>query len=873
MGGFFMKKTKKTMAIFMSIVMLMSCFSIASSAVSGNVPADIIEMSSQVAVELEQEGIVLLKNEENILPLGNKNVNIFGAGSVVPFLGGAGSGAITTEDPVTFYEALDENKINYNKELRDLYEKECSGNETPKTSNTVINNLLQLVLAKNSLDEMACDKLTDEIMKNAVNFSDTAIIVISRTSAETTDLTKDVLRLQEEEKKLVEKVTSSFENVIVLFNTGNIMEMGWLDEYDNIKAAALIWIPGEFGMRAVAQMLTGKVNPSGRLTDTVAYSVDDHPSTECFGTYEYEGGGYYVEYLEGIYVGYRYFETFAKNKVQYPFGYGLSYTTFAKEMVSYNIGDEIITIDVKVTNTGSVAGKDTVQVYYSAPYTNGGIEKSTICLGGYEKTKMLQPSESETVTVALKISDMMSYDKNDLEAWILEKGDYKIIVGENVREHIDSFTYTIAEDVIVKHDSVSENEIKNLFDFAYSDFTILSRSDVENTYPAARQLTATEEILNPDTLPAPITEGEAPKTGVKYEETIILQDVYENPELMDKFLDQLTVSEMITLVAHSGYETQGINRLGVPKTYDNDGPSCVKGAHGQTYFDCGTAYPCATAIACTWNDDLAYKMGESAGIEADAMNTDIWYAPGANLHRNPMGGRNFEYFSEDPLVAGRMSANIVAGAKSKGLITTIKHFVLNEQESHRNGIFTWADEQTLRELYLKAFEIPVKEGGSDGIMSAYNRLGTDWCGGCSELLNDLLRTEWGYDGYVVSDYSSNMTGSGYMSPVVGVYNGNDTMLTGLWLLSMPSHIIEMRKAYNNDPIGFGTALRKACRNIMIVKMKTKAFLEPTEDAPYLTDLYIQPDEWEWTEPYLISKVKYIVSNVVNTVILVVRVIM
>lgn len=868
-----MKKSKRIIAILLVVIMLLSCLPISSMAVSGNVPADIIAMSSQVAVELEQEGIVLLENEDNVLPIGDKKVNIFGAGSVVPFLGGAGSGAITTDDPVTFYEALDENGINYNPELRALYEQECSGNETPKTGNTVVNNLLQLVLAKNSLEEMVCEKLTDEVMQNAVAFSDTAIIMISRTSRETADIPEEVLRLSEEEVKLVEKVTSSFQNVIVLFNTGNVMEMGWLEEYESIKAAAMVWIPGEFGMRAVAQMLTGEVNPSGRLTDTVSYRISDHPSSECFGTHEYDGGGYYVEYLEGIYVGYRYFETFAKDKVQYPFGYGLSYTEFEKELVSYDISEETITVNVKVTNVGNVSGKDTVQIYYSAPYYDGGIEKSAICLAGYDKTGMLSPGKSETVSVEFKISDMMSYDKDNLEAWILEKGDYKIILGENVREHIDSFTYTVENDIVVKYDTVSGNEIKNLFDFAYSDFTILSRNDFDGTYPEARVLTATDEILNPDQLPEPTLVGEAPKMGVEYETPIMLQDVYDNPELMDKFLDQLTLEEMIWLVCHSGYETQGIDRLGVPKTYDNDGPSCVKGAHGQTYFDCGTAYPCATAIACTWNDELAYKMGESAGIEADAMDTDIWYAPGANIHRNPMGGRNFEYFSEDPIISGRMAAGIVAGAKSKGLITTIKHFALNEQESHRNGIFTWADEQTLREIYLKAFEIPVKEAGCDGIMSAYNRIGTNWCGGCSELLNDLLRTEWGYTGYVVSDYSSNMTGSGYMSPAVGVYNGNDTMLTGLWLISMPSHIIEMEKAYYNDPIGFGTALREACRNIMNVKMKTKAFLEPSEDAPYLTDLFIKPDEWEFEEPYTVSNILYLLKNVVNAIILVVRIIM
>ncbi len=868
-----MKTLKKLTAVLMSAVLLLSCFSVAVSAVSGDVPADVIAMSSKVAVELEQEGIVLLKNEDEVLPLAGKKVNVFGAGSVVPFLGGAGSGAITTEDPVLFYEALDESGIEYNKELRALYEKECNSNAMPKTGNTVVNNLLQLALAKNSLEEMNSKKLTEEIMANAVNYSDTAIIVISRTSAENSDLTPQVLRLQEQEQAMVEKVTAAFENVVVLFNTGNVMEMGWLDEYDSVKAAALIWIPGEFGMRAVAQMLKGEVNPSGRLADTVAYSVEDHPSTNNFGTYEYDGGGYYVEYQEGIYVGYRYFETFAKDKVQYPFGYGLSYTTFEKQLVSNRVSDSKISVDVTVKNTGEAAGKDSVQVYYSAPYS-GKIEKSAICLAGYAKTSVLQPGESETVTVEFDVEDMMSYDKDNLEAWVLEKGDYEIILGENVREHIDSFTYTVENDKVKKYDETSGNEIKNLFDFAYSGFTVLSRENVESTYPSARKLTATKEIKNPDEFPEPATQGTAPKTGVKYSDgTVKLEDVHKNPELMDKFLDQLTVDEMITLVIRGGYETVGVDRLGVPETYDNDGPSCVKGPHGQTYFNCGTAYPCATAIACTWNDDLAYKMGESAGIEADAMQTDIWYAPGANIHRSPMGGRNFEYFSEDPLVSGNMASGIVAGAKSKNLVTTIKHFALNDQESHRNGIFTWADEQTIREIYLKAFEIPVKEGGCDGIMSAYNRIGTDWCGGCSELLVDLLRTEWGYEGYVISDFSSNFTGAGYMSPVLGVYNGNDLMLSGFWTISKPLQSLEMKKAYRNDPIGFGIALREATRNIMIAKMKTNAFLNPAEDAPYTLDIFIKPDEWDFTDPIIISPIKYIFANFVNALVLFVRVIM
>ena len=864
-----MKKFNKITAIILVFAVLMSCLAIPAFAVSGNIPADVIAMSSQVAVEIEQEGIVLLKNEDNSLPLAGKKVNIFGTASVVPLLGGAGSGAITTHDPVYFYEALDEAGIEYNTELMELYEKHCGSNEIPKTGSTVLNNLLQLVLAKSSLKEMNPDKLTDSVMENAKAFSDTAIIVIGRTSAENSDLSPETLRLSDNERAMVEKVAAAFSDVIVLFNTGNVMEMGFLDEYESIKAAAIIWITGEFGMRAVGQMLAGEVNPSGRLADTVAYSIYDPPSTQNFGTYKYNGGEYYVEYQEGIYVGYRYFETFAKDKVQYPFGHGLSYTTFEKEIVSYSTDNGKITVDVKVTNTGDVSGKDVVQIYYSAPYS-GKIEKSAICLGGYEKSKLLAPGESETLRVEFDINDMASYDRFVNQAWVLEKGDYQIILGENVREHIDSFTYTLEEEVVIKNDEVSGTEIENLFDDAYSGFTVLSRSDAVGTYPAARSLDKTDAIKNADKYPAATKEGAAPKMGVTYDTGVItLKDVYENEELMDKFLDQLTLDEMTHLVTHSGYQTYGIERLGIPKTWDNDGPSSIKGAHGITYTDCGTAYPCATAIACTWNKDLANKMGDSVGIEARSIGTDIWYAPGVNIHRNPMGGRNFEYFSEDPVLSGTMGAEVIDGAWGQGLVTTIKHFAMNDQESHRAGIFTWADEQAMREIYLKAFEIPVKESACYGIMSAYNRIGTDWCGASSELLNDLLRKEWGYDGYVVSDYSNNFIGNGYMSPVLAVYNGNDTMLTGVWFLNMPSHLAAVKMQYYIDPIGFGTAMREACKNVLNAKMKTKAFLEPGYFVDN-EDLTIKEEDWEFTEPRILSNLEFQFTNLVNRIVMIFR---
>lgn len=865
------KRLFKLLSLVMAAVILLSVALPTVSATSGNIDPDIIAETSKTAVELESEGIVLLKNEDNVLPLEGKKINIFGAGSVCPFLGGAGSGAITTDDPVTFYEALDADGIEYNTELRKLYEKNCGSNKMPKTDNTVINNLLQLVLAKNSLEEMATRKLTDSVMARAAEFSDTALIMISRTSAENKDLTADVLRLNKTEKELVEKVTSTFENVVVLFNTGNIMEMGWLNEYDSIKAAAMIWIPGEFGMTAVARMLCGKVNPSGKLADTVAYKVEDHPSTECFGSNRYKGGEYYVEYLEGIYVGYRYFETFAKDKVQYPFGYGLSYTSFDRQLIGSSTSGGKITAKVKITNTGKRSGKDVVQLYYSAPYYVGGLEKSAICLGGFAKTRLLAPGESETLTVSFDINDMASYDRADRQAWVLEKGEYKIYAASDIREHYGEFTYTLGKDKVIKTDSATRAEIKNLFDDVYGGYTILSRSDPEGTYPQFRALTASEAVKNSDKLPDPMTEGEAPKTGVKYDKTITLRDVYEDESLWDAFLDQLTLDEMTMLVIDGGYETYGVERLGIPHTMDNDGPSSVKGRNGLLYTDCGTAYPCETAIACTWNCPLAEKMGEGVGKEAEDMGTDIWYAPGVNIHRNPMAGRNFEYFSEDPVISGKMASAIISGCASQGLVTTIKHFVLNDQESNRAGIYTWADEQTMREIYLKAFEIPIKETKCCGIMSAFDRLGTVWCGASSALLNDLLRTEWGFEGFVVSDYSSNFTGTGYMNPVLAVYNGNDTILTGIWALNKPSHVAAIKLAYRRDPIGFGKALREACKNLCIAKMQTRAFLHPEKvyDDSLAASLQ-KPSDWNFEFPYAFSALRYVLNNTMNVVLWLLR---
>ncbi|MBR5112190.1 MAG: glycoside hydrolase family 3 C-terminal domain-containing protein, partial [Clostridia bacterium] len=521
-----------------------------------------------------------------------------------------------------------------NNELRSLYEKNIGTNKMPKTDNTVINNLLQVALSIDSLKEMPVNKLTEKIMNNAQAFSDTALIMISRTSAEGSDLSYDTLKLSDIEKELVDKVTSSFNNVIIIFNIGNVMQMDWLDKYENIKSAAIVWIPGEFGFASVAKMLTGEVNPSGKLADTITFNPEDHPSGECFGRFSYsdDSAKHFVEYQEGIYVGYRYFETFAKDKVQFPFGYGISYTEFEKEVTNTSFNEDTISVSISVTNTGERAGKETVQVYYSAPYTDGGIEKSEIVLGGFAKSDLLNPGESQELKVEFNTDDMASYDFKTHEAWVLESGTYKIIAADNARDFIESFDYRISEEKIIKNDSKTGTEIKNLFDDSYNGFKNLSRADEAGTYPKAEARVQNEAVKNADSLPEPVKEGTAPKTGAKYDKTITLQDVAENEELWDKFLDQLTLDEMALLVSDGGYGTAGVERLGIPATMDNDGPSSVKGRNGLLYTDSGVAFPCETAIACTWNTEIAERIGKAVGKESDDIGTDIWYAPAVNIH-------------------------------------------------------------------------------------------------------------------------------------------------------------------------------------------------------------------------------------------------
>ena len=821
---------KRTVSLVLALILVFSASAnaFAASLISSETTAKSVEIAEQI----ESEGIVLLKNEDDVLPLKTRKVNVFGAASCsIAFAGAAGSGAVRSSDAVGFYDALDNAGIEYNKSLYNIYAKNTGTKFDLGIISYVITVLKQFFGGGQS--EMPAKKLTDSVMKQAVDFSQTAIIVIGRVGTEMKDLSIEKLNLTSDETEMIDKVCSAFSDVIVVFNISNITDMSWLEDYDSIKAAMIMWLPGEVATNSVGKVLTGEVNPSGKLVDTISYDIEDHPASENFGNYMYKGvpgiPKYFVDYEEGIYVGYRYFETFAPEKVQYPFGFGLSYTDFEWNVTDFTANNEEISVTVKVTNTGDTAGKEVVQLYFSAPYYEGGIEKSAIELAAYGKTKELAPDESDILEISFDVRDMASYDAVTEEAWVLDKGEYKIHVAHDIRTFEESCTYTVADKVVYKTDDNSGNEIGNLFEFAEGDLTYLSRSDAESTYPAppsAEDYRAPSEVINSDKRPEPTTEGEAPKIGVKYDKTITLQDVAKDESLWDAFLDQLTLNEMIALITDCGYETTAVKRLGIPATSDNDGPSCVKGEGGLLYSQCGLAFPVATALACTWNDELAEEFGEIIGEEAEQLGTHVWYAPGCNIHRSPQGGRNNEYYSEDPLISGRMSAAVTRGAQSKGLVVTVKHFAANEQETNRqsNGLYTWLNEQSLREIYLEPFEITVKDGQAKGIMSAYNRIGAEWCGGSKALITNLLREEWGFDGFVITDASIDLTGEGYLDPVLAVYARNSGILTMLYVVSAPQTRLSLRFAYMKDPIGMGKAMRLCVYDICRMKMETNAFI-------------------------------------------------
>lgn len=785
--------------------------------------------AKEVAVKLQEEGVVLLKNENNTLPLSStetKKLAVFGWDSYGTVYGGTGSGSAKTDQAITLYEALEAQGFELYKDLEAVYKKYKADRQAGLSVGSTDFTIYETPLADYG----------DAVLNGAKDFTDTAIIVFGRTGGEGNDLPADYLELSKDEKDLLDWVTGNFKNVIVLLNIANAMELGFLEEHDNIDAAMWIGFPGLEGMTGVAEAISGVVNPSGRLVDTYVYDLTKDPTyhnASTWGVKEYTDrtGGFYVDYCEGIYVGYRYYETAAvegfidyDKTVLYPFGYGLSYTTFEQSIKKFRVNDGVITVDVEVKNTGSVAGKEVVQIYFTAPYVAAEkIEKAHVELVGYGKTNVLEPGASQTVTVEFHVDDMAAYDYLGEGAYVLSAGEYQIKLMNNSHDVIDTETYTVEKKIVYNEEGAGSRYndkivAENIFTYADgSKETVpvkyMTREDM--TLPSAKDARPSSEAVKnhgegdyvKDNTLSDIVTGVP--SGILLEEMVGLD--YDDPK-WETLLNQLTFKEMAELVAYGGYKTIALDSIGKVKTIDLDGPNGFNEANTSVDGDGGIAYPCETVISSTWNDELAEDWGESLGNESVNYGVAGWYAPGVNIHRSAFDGRNFEYFSEDPLLSGRMAARTIYGASKFGLYCYVKHFAANESETQRCGLYTWVNEQALREIYLTPFQYAVVEGGSTAVMSSFNRIGYQWAGSCKELLTTVLREEWGFRGMVISDYY--MMFQTFMDVYAGVVAGNDLFLSGIEMLAT---VIE-----SND-VTVRNAVRNAAHNILYTVANSNAY--------------------------------------------------
>ena len=816
---------------------------------NGTLSDETNEEAAEVAEEIMEDGIVLLKNE-SLLPLNEtKKLNIFGWESINPAYGGAGSGGINDlYDIVSLNQGLENAGFSINQELVDFYNN--YGADNPEMS-----------IQKQSwtLPEPPVDTYSDELIKSAKEYSDVAVVVLSRKAGEGhNDIPMDVrkaaydnnsdeyddfpegehyLQLSQTERDMVDMVCSNFDNVIVVYNGANQFELGFADEYPQIKS--VVWCPGtgNVGFNALGKVFSGEVNPSGKTPDTFIYDMTTAPWWNNAEKTEYtnladmavEGmnagtaqvyAPAFTNYVEGIYVGYKYYETAAQEgaidydkTVQYPFGYGLSYTEFEQKMGELEEKDGQISVDVEVTNTGDVAGKDVVEVYYKPPYTNGGIEKSSANLIEFAKTDLLQPGESQTVTVTFSIEDMASYDENNAEAYVLEKGDYVISINSDSHTVLDQKTYTADKDVVYKGENKRASDdtaATNVFEDAKGDVTYLSRADHFANYEEATAAPASAELGEPyvseyhlnsnfDKTTYLNDEDVMPTTGADNGLTLAdMRDAdYDDPR-WEKLLDQLTVDEMANMIAMAGYQTAAMDSVGKVATLDFDGPAAIN----NNFTGVGSiGFPIEVVVASTWNKGLAQAWGERMGKISQEMGAEGWYAPGMNTHRTAFGARNYEYFSEDGVLAGNMGAKAVEGARKYGVYSYIKHFAL--YEGNAKMVSVWSNEQAIREIYLKPFEISVKQGGANALMVSWSFLGDKWTGECSNLMNTVLRDEWGFRGMALTDFFRN-NGHGFMNADAALANGVDVMLStfngeenNVANLEHPTSVLQMRNACKN----------------------------------------------------------------------------
>lgn len=866
-GKKFLIRGEAAIAMVLAVVVCvnMICFGPMSTLIglatgNGTLSDETNEEAAEVAEEIMEDGIVLLKNE-SLLPLNEtKKLNIFGWESINPAYGGAGSGGINDlYDIVSLNQGLENAGFSINQELVDFYNN--YGADNPEMS-----------IQKQSwtLPEPPVDTYSDELIKSAKEYSDVAVVVLSRKAGEGhNDIPMDVrkaaydnnsdeyddfpegehyLQLSQTERDMVDMVCSNFDNVIVVYNGANQFELGFADEYPQIKS--VVWCPGtgNVGFNALGKVFSGEVNPSGKTPDTFVYDMTTAPWWNNAEKTEYtnladmavEGmnagtaqvyAPAFTNYVEGIYVGYKYYETAAQEgaidydkTVQYPFGYGLSYTEFEQKMGELKEKDGQISVDVEVTNTGDVAGKDVVEVYYKPPYTNGGIEKSSANLIEFAKTDLLQPGESQTVTVTFSIEDMASYDENNAKAYVLEKGDYVISINSDSHTALDQKTYTADKDVVYKGENKRASDdtaATNVFEDAKGDVTYLSRADHFANYEEATAAPASAELGEPyvseyhlnsnfDKTTYLNDKDVMPTTGADNGLTLAdMRDAdYDDPR-WEKLLDQLTVDEMANMIAMAGYQTAAMDSVGKVATLDFDGPAAIN----NNFTGVGSiGFPIEVVVASTWNKGLAQAWGECMGKISQEMGAEGWYAPGMNTHRTAFGARNYEYFSEDGVLAGNMGAKAVEGARKYGVYSYIKHFAL--YEGNAKMVSVWSNEQAIREIYLKPFEISVKQGGANAVMVSWSFLGDKWTGECSNLMNTVLRDEWGFRGMALTDFFRN-NGHGFMNADAALANGVDAMLS--------TFNGEENNVANPEHPTSVLQMRNACKNVMYTVVSSWAY--------------------------------------------------
>ena len=819
-----------------------------------------IDNSKKVIEDVTNEGVVMTKNDNSFLPIAPQKINVFGWSSTNPVYGGTGSGTVDATTAVGILKGLENAGFETNSELSDMYTEYRQ--DRPVIS---INDGQDW-----TLPEVPAADYSDKIINDAKDFSDVAMIVLSRTGGEGTDLPIDMgpimdgstmdigtkytkgtytnnskdyddfedgqsyLELSKTEQDLVDLVCSNFDDVIVVYNGANAMELGWTNDYEQIKSVLLCAGAGATGFNALGNIISGEVNPSGKTTDTWLKDINKAPYINNIGHFAYtntdkvsnaakkaweraDGIVSFVDYVEGIYVGYRFYETAADegfinydDTVMYPFGYGLSYTTFDETMGELRASDDGISVDVTVTNTGDTAGKDVVELYYDPPYYNGGIEKSSVNLLAFDKTDLLEPGESETVTLTFSDEDMASYDTYGAGHYVLEHGDYDISLRTDSHNVVDSKTYNVAEDIVYDENNKHNGDVEvadNKFDFVEGDITYLSRKDGFANYDTATAAPTNFELDGTiygngtyDPTDYDNDDDKMPTTGADNGlELFDLRGASYDDDRWEDLLDEMTVDEMVDLIAFGGHQNIAVSSIDKIRILDTDGPA---GVNSSTLGIFGTGFCSEIILAQTWNTELAVAFSEAMGQEFADYHVTGWYAPSMNIHRSAFGGRDFEYYSEDSKLSAEMAKAEVEGIVNAGMYPFIKHFVLNEQEINRNAFLTtWSNEQAMREIYFKPFEDTIKAypDGKIAVMSSYNFLGTEWAGSCTQLLNDVLRGEWGYKGMVISDYFGNY---GYMDADRAVRGGTDMMLgtagnDAIMTDLSATSVIAMRKAVKN----------------------------------------------------------------------------